>query len=110
LLLSSEGFAAELTLTVKDEGKPLSMAEVIVIDAERRVLAHSGFTDKQGRYRHTFAPGRLEVMITKDEYAKAVLKDIRMGAQNIHQDVELIPSAFVSIHTPAPTESDGCEK
>jgi len=109
-LLPVAGFTAELTITVKDEGRPLSMAEIIVVDAERRVMAHSGFTDKLGNYRHAFAPGRLEIMISKDEYAKVVLKDVRMAQQQIHKDVELIPSAFVSIHDPAPTESDGCEK
>jgi len=109
-LLPAAGFTAELTLTVQDEGKALAMAEVIVVDAERRTMAHSGFTDKLGNYRHAFAPGRLEIIITKDEYAKVVLKDIHMAQQNIHQHVELIPSAFVSIHQPAPTSTDGCEK
>jgi len=101
--------AAELIIKVTDEGEPVPMAEVFLIDSKTRIIVNNNFTNKAGIYHYTANHGLYEITVSKDEFLDVTIKDIEMKNTNIDKVVELIPRAFGPEDTALPSQSDDCD-
>lgn len=101
--------AADLIIKVTDEGEPVPMAEVFLIDSKTRIIINNNFTNKSGIYRYTAKQGLYEINVSKDEFLEVSIKDIGMKNSNINKVVELIHRAFGPEETALPSSSDDCD-
>lgn len=110
LLWLDAAAAASLSGKVTDEGEPLQMAEVLLIDANTHVLQGSLFSAADGGFRFSLPEGRYHLNVVKDEYADARVQDIDVGKADVVQDIELLPAAFAEQDgAPASSSSDDCD-
>ena len=98
--------ASELTVKVLDEGEPVAMAEVFLVDSTTRIIINNDFTDKSGIYIYAAKDGVYEITVTKDDFLDVTIKDIKLNNSNIDKVVELVPSAFGPEGTALQSESD----
>ena len=110
LLVGTDAFANSFTLQVSDDGEPLAMAEVILVNADTRQVVDSQFTDKNGRYVYSKSRGRFNVLVSKTEYANGTINNINLNKGNVVRKMDLVPSAFVE-NTAAGfgDNSEGCD-
>lgn len=99
--------AAELIIKVTDEGDPVPMAEVFLVDSKTRIIINNNFTDKAGVYRYSAKDGLYEITVSKEEFLDVTIKDIEMKNSRIDKVVELIPQAFGPESTAL--QSDDCD-
>ena len=106
LLWLDVSMAAGLSGKVTDEGEPLPMAEVLLIDADSNVLLGSLFSDADGKFYFSVAGGRYHLNAAREGYADGWMRDIEVGKTDVVQDMELLPEAFAEA---ASTDTDGCD-
>lgn len=103
-------FAGTLTLEVSDDGDPLPMAEVILVDADTHRIVDSQFTDKKGRYVYSKSSGRFNIMVSKSEYTNGNIKNISLNDKPVLKKLDLVPSAFSEEVTAGfGDNSEGCD-
>ena len=95
VLVSSSVYASVLSGVIREEGKPLEMVEVILIDAGSSLMVGSKFTSKKGHYSFTVKKGAYRLSASKDEYADVWVSNIKINNKNVTRNIELVPSALV---------------
>ena len=108
MLSSAITLAAELIVKVTDEGKPVPMAEIMILNSNTRSMINNNFTNKLGIYQYTVKQGLYELRVTKGEFLDVTIKDIEVKNSNINKVVKLVPRAFGSDETAVSSEDD-CE-
>lgn len=86
--------AGALSLQVTDEGEPLSMVEVTLVDADTRKVIDNRFTDKKGNYTFSKKQGTFNIRLSKEEYSRKILKNVVLADKPVHTKVEMELSAF----------------
>ena len=108
LLWLDVSMAAGLSGKVMDEGEPLPMAEVLLIDADSNVLLGSLFSDADGKFYFSVAGGRYHLNAAREGYADGWMRDIEVGKADVVQDIELLPEAFAESEETS-TDTYGCD-
>lgn len=108
LLWFDVAVAAGLFGKVMDEGEPLPMAEVLLIDADSNVLLGSLFSAADGEFYFRVPGGRYHLNAAREGYADGWIRDIEVGKADVVQDIELLPEAFAESEAES-TDSDGCD-
>ena len=101
--------AADLVIKVTDEGEPVPMAEIFLVDSKTRIIINNNFTNKSGIYQFTAARGSYEITVSKDEFLDVTIKEIELNNLNIYKVVELIPREFGTEDTALQSKSDDCD-
>jgi len=100
--------AADLSGKVRDEGEPLPMVEVLLINADSRILVGSRFSAPDGSFRFSVPAGRYHLNVTREGYADAWLRDIEVGKAGVVQVIEMLPEAFAESGAVS-ADSDDCD-
>jgi len=100
--------AAELSGKVMDEGEPLPMVEVLLINADSSVLLGSLFSATDGGFHFRVPVGRYHLSASRKGYADGWVRDIDVSKADVVQDIELLPEAFAESEAVS-TDSDGCD-
>ncbi len=108
LLAASVALAADLSGKVTDEGEPLPMVEVLLINADSSVLLGSLFSAVDGGFHFRVPVGRYHLSAARKGYADGWVRDIDVSKADVVQDIELLPEAFAESETVS-TDSDGCD-
>jgi len=108
LLWFDGAVAAGLSGKVMDEGEPLPMAEVLLINADSNVLLGSLFSAADGGFYFSVPGGRYHLSAARDGYADGWVRDIDVGKTDVVQDIELLPEAFAESGA-ASADSDDCD-
>jgi len=108
LLRFDIALAADLSGKVTDEGEPLPMAEVLLINADTKVLMGSRFSAPDGGFRFSITAGRYHLNVARQGYADGWVRDIAVAEAGVVQNVELLPEAFAETEV-ASTASDDCD-
>ena len=99
--------AANISGTVLDEGEPVPMAEVILIDVSKKAIINEALSGKQGGFRFQVPKGKYSLRIAKEGYAFKSVKDLEMRDRDIEVQVELLLAVFADN---APTgAADDCD-
>lgn len=101
-------FAAQLTIKVTDEGEPIAMAEILLLNSQTRELVNSDFTNKSGIYRYTVKQGVYDIKVLKVPFSDVTIKNIKVKNLAIKKNVKMVPQAFSS-DTPAAESDEDCE-
>ncbi len=94
LLWFSAAEAASLSGRVTDEGEPLPLAEVSLVNAASHILQGNLFSDADGRFHFSVPAGRYHLSVEKEEYANADVRDIVVEQADVVQNIELLPEVF----------------
>jgi uncharacterized membrane protein len=86
--------AASLSGVVLDEGEPVAMAEVILVDARNRAVLNEAFTNGQGHFRFAVQDGTYSLRISKEGYAFKTVKHLQLAGKDMSIKVELTLAAF----------------
>ncbi len=108
LLWFDVAVAAGLSGKVMDEGEPLPMAEVLLIDADSNVLLGSLFSGADGKFYFSVAGGHYHLNAAREGYADGWMRNIEVGKADVVQDIELLPEAFAEPEEVS-TDTDGCD-
>lgn len=99
--------AADLSGLISDEGDPITMADIILANMETNIVSGAQLSDEQGKFKFSVLPGTYNLMISKRDYAKFILREIIVQSENITKNIELTPIEFAS--DGLPTSSDDCD-
>ena len=108
LLRFDFALAADLTGKVMDEGEPLPMVEVLLINADTKVLMGSRFSAPDGSFHFSVAAGRYHLNAAREGYADGWVRDIDVGKPGVVQVIDMLPEAFAETEA-ASTASDDCD-
>jgi len=109
VIFSGSLHANTLTLQVVDDGEPLPMAEVILIDSETNQILDSQFTDTNGLYAYAKMHERVNILVTKDEYAKKVVKNVALNQAPINKKLNMVLQAFADNNPGYGDNGEGCD-
>lgn len=99
--------AALIKGTVLDEGEPVAMAEVILVDAGRKAIINEALTTKDGGFQFQVENGKYNIRFAKEGYAFKAVKGLQVQGDDIQVKVELLLAAFADN---APTgAADDCD-
>lgn len=87
--------AATIHGALTDDGEPVPLAEVILINTESNVVVSRAHSDIHGNYRIEVGPGQYKLLVTKDEYADEVIKDIAVSGSDVVVNAVMTPKVFV---------------
>lgn len=95
LMAGSQCLLAEtLSGTISDEGAPVPLAEVTLIDATNNLIVTTTHSNIRGAYQLTVSPGRYKLRSSKEDYADRLIKDIVVSGADVVVDITMSPQAF----------------
>ena len=105
--LPGAAYAVDLSGVVSDEGDPVAMAEVILVNAETNIVTGSRLSDKQGRFQFAVSQGTYNLNISKNDYATIWVKGINVVSDDLTQNIGLTLTEFATEELPE--VSEGCD-
>lgn len=99
--------AATISGLVMDEGEPVVMASVMLVDSNNNVILKQTATDKKGFYTFSVNSGNYKIGVFASNYADMWIKNIFINNANTEVDIQLTPRDFVD--NAAPSSSDDCD-
>lgn len=106
-LMATNSTAATLSGAVTDEGEPVAMAEVMVVNAASNALITSKFSGENGHYQFELPGGVYNLNVSKTSFATVWIKNIDLQKGDLRKDIALTPEAFVD--NQMVSDPDGCD-
>lgn len=100
--------AAISGVVAEAEGEPVAKAEVMLMNADNRVILRKDYTDSRGAFRFAVKPGVFKIGAFKPTYSTAWIEGVAVRDADVSIRVELEPEAFVEHPSLSPDEED-CE-